>query len=217
MPVAEVVAGIDAVVISHLHSDHFDDVARSALPKGLLVLCPLRIADKIRGFGFTNVQPVGTGTRLGEITMSATAGHHGPPEVRDDMGPVSGFVFRAPTEPRFYWAGDTILCDEVREVIAAERPEVIVVHACGAAWGGIGPIVMDAEMALETVRLSRPAIVIATHMDAVDHATVSRSALRAARDRDADAGDRLRIPEDGDRLDFNAPDVRSRTTAKPSQ
>nr|MDJ0757268.1 MBL fold metallo-hydrolase [Ardenticatenaceae bacterium] len=33
LPAAEVVAGVDLVIVSHLHGDHFDQAAQDLLPK----------------------------------------------------------------------------------------------------------------------------------------------------------------------------------------
>jgi L-ascorbate metabolism protein UlaG (beta-lactamase superfamily) len=204
MSVAEIMEGADAVVVSHLHSDHFDEAARAALDRDIPIYCHLRFAEEIRAFGFSNVTPLTQSTVIDGISVRVTEGRHGPDEILGVMGPVSGFVFRVPNEPVFYWAGDTILCDEVRDVIKAERPDVIVVHACGAIWDGIEPLVMDAEMTLETLRISEPAMVVATHLDAVDHATVSRRELKEAAGVVTWAKDRLLIPEDGEGFSFEA-------------
>jgi L-ascorbate metabolism protein UlaG (beta-lactamase superfamily) len=205
MSAEAVIAGIDAVVVSHLHSDHFDEAARSMLRRDIPILCHERDAEAIRAFQFSDVRAITNAIAFGPVTISVTSGLHGPPEVLDDMGDVVGFVFRAPDEPTLYWAGDSILCGEVRDAIMREAPDVIVVHACGATWNGNGPLVMDAKMAFETVHISGTATVIATHLDAVDHATVSRADLRAAAKDDAVVRLRLRIPEDGEILRFTAP------------
>jgi L-ascorbate metabolism protein UlaG (beta-lactamase superfamily) len=203
MPVAQILDGVDAVIISHLHTDHFDDAARAALPPDIPIFCAAVFAKKITEYGFSNVKPITHTTTFGGISLSITQGRHGPEEILQEMGPVSGFVFRAPNEPTLYWAGDTILCDEVREVIETVHPDVIVVHACGAVWDGIEPLVMDADMTLETLRLSGSAKVVATHLDAVDHATVSRQDLRNAASKWPTVFERLSIPEDGDVLVYD--------------
>jgi hypothetical protein len=59
----------------------------------------------------------------------------------------------------------------------ATDPDVIVTHSCGALWDGT-LIVMDAEQTLDLCEAAPHATVIATHMEALDHATVSRAALR---------------------------------------
>ena len=111
--VDELLEGIDAVLISHLHSDHFDEVAQRLLPKAMPILCHERDSDPIRAMGFSDVRIIGDGVALGGVRVTTTDGRHGPPEVLEAMGDVCGFLFSAPSEPTLYWAGDTILCPEV--------------------------------------------------------------------------------------------------------
>ena len=152
MPVEDVVDGIDAVLVSHLHSDHIDAAGAQAIPPGTPVLAPRRDVAGLRALGVANVVPVEGSATVGAIEIVLTPGRHGPDDVLPAMGEVSGFILRAPGEPSLYWVGDSILCDEVRAVIRSERPEVIVVHACGADWEGTAPLVMDAGMVLDTGR-----------------------------------------------------------------
>lgn len=202
IPKAAAVDGIDAVLVSHLHSDHLDDTAIEVLGPSIPVIAPARDADQLRMRGFTDVVGVNDRTYFGPVEIELTSGRHGPDEVLDEMGPVSGFVFRAPGEPVLYWAGDSILCDEVRDVIRRTRPDVVVVHGCGATWGGVGPLVMDAAMVIETARLAVGAKVVVTHMDAVDHATVTRADIQSALRNNAPKHGNVLIPLDGDILEF---------------
>lgn len=205
MPPEAVVADVDAVLVSHLHSDHFDAAAVQAIPRATPVFAPVRDIAGLRALGVAAVAPVAGAVSVGPVEIVLTPGRHGPDEVLPAMGEVSGFLLRAPGEPSLYWVGDSLLCDEVRDVIRRERPGVIVVHACGADWEGAGPLVMDAAMVLKTVRLASFATVVATHLDAVDHATVSRADLEgAAAALDRQARRRLRIPADGETLVFPA-------------
>ena len=202
LSVEHILDGVDAVLVSHLHSDHFDEVAQRLIPKEIPVLCHGRDADTIRAAGFEQVLAVGEGIDVGSVHICTTDGQHGPPEVLEDMGEVCGFLFSAKDEPLLYWAGDTILCPPVEAVLIGEQPAVVVVHGCGALWGGKGPLVMDAEMVFETARIAAGATVIVTHLDAVDHATVSRSDIRRLAAAGAIGADRLVMPEDGDILSF---------------
>lgn len=204
LPVAEILRGIDAVVVSHLHSDHFDEAAAAALPRGIPILCPAWTAAAIRAMGFETVVPLGSELRDDGVNIRLTAGRHGPPEVLADMGEVAGFLFQAETEPLLYWAGDTILSDEVRETLLVASPDVIVVHACGATWKGSGPLVMDEAMVAEVLEIAPRSVVIATHLDAVDHATVDRETLRRRFETRPDLKSRLRIPADGETIAFPA-------------
>jgi L-ascorbate metabolism protein UlaG (beta-lactamase superfamily) len=200
-PVEELLEGIDAVLVSHLHSDHFDEVAQTRLARSIPIRCHTRDRDAIKAMGFEDVRAIGDAIRIGHVTIRTTDGRHGPPEVLEDMGEVSGFLISAPSEPTLYWAGDTILCPEVESVLAGERPGIVVIHGCGALWNGKGPLVMDAAMVMETLRLAGEAKVIVTHLDAVDHATVSRADILSAARTWPDS-DRLHVPRDGEVLSF---------------
>ncbi|MAB14124.1 MBL fold metallo-hydrolase [Parvibaculum sp.] len=202
LPPQEIVGDVDAVVISHLHSDHFDSHARSVLPRKIPILCAARDASAIRAYGFQEVRAVETDVILGSVRIKLTGGRHGPDEVLEEMGDVSGFLFQATDEPTLYWAGDTILCEEVSQEIEDSSPEVIVVHACGAQWKGVGPLVMNENMVETILSIAPGAQIVATHLDSVDHATTSRSSLKAHFSADVRASKRLHIPEDGETISF---------------
>ena len=80
------------------------------------------------------------------------------------------------------------------------KPDIIVTHSCGARWDG-DLIVMDEAQTITVCKAAPSARVIATHMEALDHATVSRADLRRAADATGIAATRLLIPEDGETLD----------------
>ena len=115
---------------------------------------------------------------------------------------MSGFVLKAANEPLVYWAGDTVLNDEIKTLIKNLKPDVILTHSCGAVLDDSGPIVMDAKMTIEVCRLAPQAIVIATHMEALDHATVNRKELREMAEKMGISAGNLLIPEDGETLTF---------------
>ena len=117
------------------------------------------------------------------------------------MGNVSGFVFEADDEPTIYWAGDTIWCAEVAQVIDQVQPDVIITHSCGAKWDQV-LILMDAIQTVQVCQAAPESVVLATHMEAVDHATVSRSELSAYSSAKGIQANQLRIPLDGEKLVF---------------
>lgn len=206
MPPEQILDGIELVVVSHLHSDHFDPVAQELVPKALPLFCQPGDETTIREKGFQHVTPIVDKQNWHGINISRTDGHHGTGEVETMMGKVSGFVFQASGEPTLYWAGDTILCDEVRDALVKFQPDVIVTHSCGAMWpdssGQRQLIVMDAVQTIEVCRLVPTAVVMATHMEALDHATISRADLRAQRQRDEVDTQQLRIPNDGETIEI---------------
>jgi len=202
MPVAELLADVDAVFVSHLHSDHFDDAAKALLPRALPLLCPAALAEPLRGFGFTDVTPIADGLDWRGWRLELTGGRHGPDEILEALGEVNGFVLRRPGAPTLYWIGDSIWCEPVLEALRKHAPDVIVAHACGATLRGVGPLVMDEAQVEALLRAAPQATVVATHLDAVDHATVSRAQLAAHFAHQPLLAQRLRIPADGETVSF---------------
>jgi L-ascorbate metabolism protein UlaG (beta-lactamase superfamily) len=189
------------VIISHLHSDHFDPAAEARLPKELSILCQPCDAQALRDKGFVDVTAVAEQVIWGGITITRTPCQHGSGAVLGEMGEASGFVLHAAGEPTLYWAGDTVWCDAVAAVLAREQPEVVVVHASGATWGEGTLIVMDAEQTLRVCQAG--STVIATHLEAYDHGTVTRAALRARAEAEGISAERLLIPKDGQICSFS--------------
>ena len=118
------------------------------------------------------------------------------------MGDASGFVFVAENEPTVYWAGDTIWCEAVAETIHRTQPDVIITHSCGAMWGDHVLIVMDAAQTVAACRAAPNSTVIATHMEALDHATVTRADLRQCAETHGIGPEQLRIPLNGEKIAF---------------
>jgi L-ascorbate metabolism protein UlaG (beta-lactamase superfamily) len=198
----DVVAGIDVAVVSHLHSDHFDPLARSLLPQDLPLFCQPGDEGALHEQGFRNVVPVTECVHWQDISITRTDCQHGSGGVLAEMGQASGFVFRADNEPTLYWAGDTVWCPAVANTISQVRPQVIVTHSCGAVWGDRIPIVMDGAQTIAVCQAAPDSVVVATHMEALDHATVSRAELRAAAEKNGIQPEQLLIPADGERLVF---------------
>jgi L-ascorbate metabolism protein UlaG (beta-lactamase superfamily) len=116
---------------------------------------------------------------IGAISVVPTSGHHATGALGDVLGPGSGVVLRADNEPTVYVAGDTVPCDEVRQVIADERPDVVIVNAGSAQFIVGDPITMDADDVVGVAHLAAEAAIIAVHMEAFNHRLLSRQELRA--------------------------------------
>lgn len=197
----EILHGVELVIVSHLHSDHFDTVAQSLVPKHLPLICQPGDESKIRSFGFESVTPLVDSIDWHGIRLTRRAGRHGFGTVVEKMGSVIGFNVEAPGEPTLYWSGDTVFYPSIKETIRNITPDIIVIHPCGALWED-EPIAMDAEQAVAICEAAPYAIVIATHLEALDHATVSRADLREYARSHGIADERLCIPDDGQILEF---------------
>ena len=192
-----VIDGAEMVLISHLHVDHFDEVAMNLLPKTVPILCQPGDEATIREKGFVDVTAVSTQHTWQGITFTRTPGRHGYGELAERMGNVSGFLWEAAGEPKVYWMGDTIWYEPVAEIVAQTQPDVIVTHSSGAKFGDSQPIVMDVAQTTAVCQAAPNAVVIAVHLESLDHGTVSRADLRAAATAQGISVERLRIPADG--------------------
>jgi L-ascorbate metabolism protein UlaG (beta-lactamase superfamily) len=201
LAIDDILAGVDLVIVSHLHSDHFDEVAMARVPKHLPLLCQPGDGAEIRAKGFADVTELNGRMVWHGLALTPREGSHGLGKVVGDMGSVMGFSLEAKGEPSIYWAGDTILYPPVEETIRATRPDIIVTHSSGARWDG-DLIVMDDRQTIALCGIASAATVIATHMEAFDHATVDRVGLRRAADAAGVPAARLLIPADGEVLEL---------------
>ena len=119
------------------------------------------------------------------------------------LNPVSGFVFQFPGEPTVYWIGDSVWCEEVEHALEKYQPDVIVTHSGGAELRDSGPIIMDAPQTIAVCEAAPSAVVIATHLEALDHCKTSRKALQLAAEKSGIDLYRLLIPEDSEEIEIN--------------
>jgi len=196
---------VDAVLVTHLHADHWDAAARRLLPRALPVFAQDEPdAAAIRADGFTDVRLLDGGDYDG-IAIARTGGQHGSDAVMaaigERMGRVSGIVLRAPGEPTLYIAGDTVWNGHVAAALEQHAPDVVVLNCGDAQVPGLGNIIMD-EHDLRAVWQAAPgATLVASHLEAVNHCVLSRTALRGWLDGQGMA-ERVLVPEDGDTLVF---------------
>ncbi|WP_040949907.1 MBL fold metallo-hydrolase [Gorillibacterium massiliense] len=187
----------DAVLVTHLHQDHWDQAAIQGLAKSSVLFCQKGDGEAIRSSGFTDVTEIEDSLTFRGITIHRTDGQHGTGEIGKKMGQVSGFVLQAEEEPTLYIAGDTIWCKDVQAALDAFKPDITIVNAGGARFQVGDPITMDEKDVMNLIEYAPFTRVVAVHMDSINHCHVTREVLRSK----LSAGhffEKVDIPEDGE-------------------
>ena len=152
---------IDAIVISHLHSDHADLRSLLRVGRSTPIFAPPAAARWLARNGLHNVQQLAAGqdTRVGAVQLSATpAAHDG---RRWPLGPRAdavGFVARG--SQSCYFAGDTDLFSDMAQI--AGPIDIALLPVWG--WGPtLGPGHLDPERAATAASLIGPRIAVPIH------------------------------------------------------
>jgi L-ascorbate metabolism protein UlaG (beta-lactamase superfamily) len=152
--------GIDLVVISHLHHDHLDVASLRLLGLDTPLVVPAGAGRFVERFGFRAVTELAEGDTMSFGPLSITATHAAHSGFRPLGGPKAsalGYVIAG--SHSVYFAGDTGLFPEM----AALPPVDIALLPVG----GWGPTLrgghMDAESAVEALRLIRPRLAVPVH------------------------------------------------------
>ena len=183
---------LDAIVLSHLHGDHFDRVARRGLARSQPVFTTPPAARRLSRWGFETegLEPWRTSTlhRDGEtLVIEAVPGVHARGVMGTLLPPVIGTILehrRGDQVRRVYLSGDTLVGDHVDE-IARRHPDidVAVVHLGGSRvlWH---TVTMDAPQGVDFLRRVRPRQAIPVHYDDYGVFRTPLSSFLAAATRD---------------------------------
>ncbi len=161
VPARHRLAGVDVVLISHLHWDHLDVPSLRALSGRVPIVVPAGSGAWMRAAGFTDVQELGVGGTLdvGGVEVRAVEALHS--GFRPPLGPTApamGFVLRG--SQSVYFAGDTDLCEAMWSLGDIDLALIPV-------WGW-GPTLgrglhLDPLKAAEALRRIRPRAAVPIH------------------------------------------------------
>ncbi len=168
---------LDAVVLSHLHGDHWDREARRGLDRSLPVLTTPQAARMLQATqGFRRAVGVRTWETVELPKDGAVLRLHSLPAVhaRGLVGrllpPVMGSLLELEQDGevrgRVYLTGDTLMDDRVRE-IARRFPDIglAVVHLGGTTLPGGLVVTMDGRQGADLLEVVRPRHAVPVHVD----------------------------------------------------
>lgn len=172
---------LDLLMVSHLHSDHFDACAVERLDKRLEVIAPTPNLTQLQQWGFQQLNGLdwneerawGRGDE--HLRVIAVPAHHShDPGVSHDLGVVNGYLLEHVGQTgvaRVYWTGDTVWFEEMHRVV--ERFPIIdlLLPHLGAVGkdGPWGLMSLDGVEGARVVMVARPRTVIPIH-----HSTFSQ-------------------------------------------
>jgi len=207
LSVEEIIDGIDAVILTHLHLDHFDNAAKQALPNDIKMFVQNEEdATVVKEAGFKNVEILMQNTFFKDVQLIKTKGEHGRGEILKRTGLVCGVVFKHKSEKTLYVAGlyvagDTVWYSAVEEEITTHQPDVIVVNGGDNQFLEGGSLVMRKEDIYEVHKAAPKATILSVHMEAVNHWTLSREELKSFIN-EKDMASYVFVPDDGEVYTF---------------
>jgi L-ascorbate metabolism protein UlaG (beta-lactamase superfamily) len=156
-----VYAGLDAVLISHLHHDHLDLASLRLLGLDMSLLVPAGAGEFLRRKGFTGVSELSVGetANVGALQVEAVeARHDGRRHPGGMRAKTLGYVIRG--RRTVYFAGDTELFDDMSALGSSLDIALLPV----AGWGPtLGPGHMDPLDAARAAGLIQPRLAIPIH------------------------------------------------------
>ena len=204
MPKERLIAGLNAVLLTHDHPDHFDREAERVLPKNTLIFCQPYDEKRLREKGFSNLRVVSDVLRWEGLTISRfLARHHAGAMGAPPFGESSSFLLQTKDESLFF-TGDAILDDRLKSSLLASRPKVIVANTGECQFTKPNPVLapgitmtLTAAELKEIARILPESTIFAVHMDAINACPMTKRALRGYVGREG-LDRRVFVPNEGD-------------------
>jgi L-ascorbate metabolism protein UlaG (beta-lactamase superfamily) len=177
---------LDAVVLSHLHGDHFDRRAKRGLDKSLPVVTTRHAARRLRLQGFDNAVALDTWSSheltrgLSSLTITSLPGRHAPGQAVHVLPPVMGSLLEFREGPdsdpfRVYITGDTLNVPELQQIVETYPDlDAMVMHLGGTRILGLLLVTMDGTQGADLLERMNPRVTVPVHFN--DY-TVFRSPL----------------------------------------
>ncbi|RBY92805.1 MBL fold metallo-hydrolase [Blastococcus sp. TF02A-30] len=169
---------LDAILLSHLHGDHWDDIATRYLDKATPLVTTQEAARALERKGFaatSDLKPwqqhvLASGDD--ELRITSVPGVHGPGPLAKVLPPVMGSVLELVRGDAVSWrgyiTGDTLYRPFLGEVLERCGPlDVVIPHLGGTKALGL-TVTMDDRQGADLVELLKPPVTVPIHFDDYD-------------------------------------------------
>jgi len=166
---------LDAVVLSHLHGDHFDQVCRDRLPRSLSVITTPHAERRLHRWGFGGATGLPywaeTTMRRGAQVLRVTSvpAQHGPALVHrlmpHTMGSIIDLEEAGQRRFRLYITGDTLNRPRLRQIVERfGEIDAMLIHLGGTRVLGT-LMTMDGAQGAHLLERVRPGTALPIHYD----------------------------------------------------
>ena len=174
VPVAgdDAVGELDAVLVSHMHHDHFDPPSLRMVDRRAELIVPRGARKACTKIGFERVTELGVGdsVSVGAITVTGTYAAHRGGRLLGRGPEAIGFLIGG--SGRVYFAGDTDIFPEMRDL----RGDLDVALLPVGGWGPkLGSGHLDARRAAESLALLEPRVAVPIHWGTLYRMGMARS------------------------------------------
>jgi L-ascorbate metabolism protein UlaG (beta-lactamase superfamily) len=168
----DAVGELDAVLVSHMHHDHFDPPSLRKVDRSAELIVPRGARKACAKIGFERVTELGVGDSVpvGPVTVTGTYAAHRGGRLLDRGPEAIGFIIGG--SERAYFAGDTDIFPEMRELRGGLDVALLPV----GGWGPkLGPGHLDARRAAESLALLEPRVAVPIHWGTLYRMGMARS------------------------------------------
>jgi L-ascorbate metabolism protein UlaG (beta-lactamase superfamily) len=177
---------VDVVLLSHDHHiDNLDPAGRAYLPQaGNVLTTPAgaqRLGGKTRGVAAWETVDLAGPDGL-SIRVTATPARHGPEEIKEAIGDVTGWIIEWGGPSALYVSGDTVFFKDLEEIGQRYQVGTALLHFGAAHFDVYGPffLTLTATEGAQLAQTLGEATIVPIHYEGWRHFTQGRAEIEQA-------------------------------------
>ncbi len=207
----KLINNVDAILITHYHPDHFDIASETLIPKDKKIFCQPYDLKKLNSKGFTNVTSIEHAIEWESIKFKRfRVRHHKGATGAPPFGESSSFSISNNAKTIFV-TGDAILDSSLEYAITDTDPDFIVANTGECTFNIMNPVLppgvhmtLTKEELISISEKYKGAQIIAIHMDAINHCSLSKEDLKEYVSlQENSIKERFKIPSEGNIISLN--------------